>query len=268
MSIRQTDATPIGGWRRALAITVIALVLGTTGFLSVSASQAKAHANRGVFSGLHTPEAALNLCGQAGREPGVCNHAGYVTLPLVLTRIPAPRPAPRHIAPQHSAPVARTAPVVKQIAPAPKPSGSSGSGGVSGADNSGEPCHSHVYVDGPIWQWAIPPGCYAGIYYPNPKNYVYRAGFGWCNWWPEVLHPNNPRILFAPRHTRPIPGAAVYFAPGVQGAGSAGHYAEVVAVLSGGWVLISEMNDVWRGGGWGRVNYRYIRVESGVWFLY
>lgn len=132
---------------------------------------------------------------------------------------------------------------------------------------SGEPCRSTVYATGAISQWTVPPGCYAGIYNVNPANYVARSGFGWCNWWPEVLHPNNPNILNMPRSSNPSVGAAVYFAPGVQGASSAGHYAQVVAIVGGGWVLISEMNDSWRGGGWEKVNYRYIHTGAGVYFM-
>lgn len=145
----------------------------------------------------------------------------------------------------------------------------SNSGSVTtGTYNSGEFCHSTTYAVGAVSSWKIPPGCYAPIYYPNTRNYVARAGFGWCNWWPEVLHPNNPNILHDARYSAPRAGAVAVFAPGVQGAGSMGHYAEVVAVLPGGWVLISEMNDLWRGGGFGRVNYRYIYQSRGVSYIY
>lgn len=141
-------------------------------------------------------------------------------------------------------------------------------GSTTGYYNSGEFCHSTTYFVGSISSWKIPPGCFAPIYYPNTRNYVARAGFGWCNWWPEVLHPNNPNILHDTRYGAPRAGAVAVFAPGEQGAGSMGHYAEVVAVLPGGWVLISEMNDLWRGGGFGRVNYRYIYQSRGVSYIY
>ena len=122
-----------------------------------------------------------------------------------------------------------------------------------------------------ISQWTTPVGCYAGIYSVNPANYVNRSGFGWCNWWPEVLHPNQPDILWGReyRHSStPTPGAVVYFAPGVQGASSAGHWAQVVAVAPDHyWVLVTEMNFTWRGGGWQKVSYRYIHVGSGVTFI-
>src|SRR5262249_37675783 len=145
------------------------------------------------------------------------------------------------------------------------PSGQVGSGPsvVKGATVSyslaGEPCQSKTMWVANISQWTVPPSCYANIYSPNPANYVYRSGFGWCNWWPEVLHPNQPDLLWSSKYRRsgaPVGGAAVYFAPGVQGASAAGHYAQVVAVHpSGSWVLISEMNFYWRGGGWQKVSY-------------
>jgi hypothetical protein len=181
---------------------------------------------------------------------------------ILLSTVPKPAPAP--------APKATPRPVPAKATPAPQPAQTSTSsqGGTQSSYVGGEPCHSSVFYVGAISQWKVPPGCYAGIYAVNPSNYVYRPGFGWCNWWPEVLHPNQPGILSAPRHSVPVPGAAVFFEPGVQGADPSGHYAEVVAVLPQGWVLISEMNDTWRGGGWGRVNYRYIHTGYGVWFLY
>jgi hypothetical protein len=133
---------------------------------------------------------------------------------------------------------------------------------------AGEPCHSTDYVDGPIYMWKVPPSCYAGVYYINPKNYVSRAGFGWCNWWPEVLHPDRPNILHEARHSTPIPGAVVVFAGGEQGASSDGHYGEVVAILGNGWILMSEMNDTWRGAGFARVNYRYVYEDANVTYIY
>ncbi len=131
-----------------------------------------------------------------------------------------------------------------------------------------EPCRSTTYTTGPIYMWKVPPGCYAGVYWINANNYVSRPGFGWCNWWPEVLHPNRPNILDGVRHSTPIPGAVAVFAPGEQGASSAGHYGEVVAVLGNGWILISEMNNTWRGAGFGRVNYRYVQEDAGVTYIY
>lgn len=136
---------------------------------------------------------------------------------------------------------------------------------------AGEPCQSSDQWAANISQWAVPPSCYGNIYSPNPANYVYRSGFGWCNWWPEVLHPNQPDLLWGSEYRRgsiPVPGAAVFFSGGVQGASSEGHYAEVVAVRGDGWVLISEMNFYWRGAGWQKVDYRYIHTGLGVTFIY
>jgi len=133
---------------------------------------------------------------------------------------------------------------------------------------AGDFCHGGTMWVTHISSWAIPPGCYAGIYYPNPRNYVYRASFGWCNWWPEVLHPNDPQILWHARHSSPIIGAVAVFAPGDQGASDIGHYAEVVGIGPNGWLLISEMNDSWRGAGFGRVNYRYVRLDGGLSFIW
>jgi hypothetical protein len=148
--------------------------------------------------------------------------------------------------------------------PPPPPS----NGGAAGTDWALEMCHSNVYYTGSIYMWKVPPGCYAGVYWPNQANYVYRSGFGWCNWWPEVLHPSRPNILWGTRHSSPIPGAVAVFAPGEQGASSSGHYGEVVAILPGNWILISEMNDTWRGAGFGRVNYRYVWEDSGVTYIW
>lgn len=137
---------------------------------------------------------------------------------------------------------------------------------------AGEPCRSSVYFNAAApTQWQVPPGCYAGVYRVNPANYVSRPGFGWCNWWPEVMNPSRPNILYGPyaHGTAPRPGAVVRFAGGVQGASSAGHYGRVVAVHPGGyWFLISEMNFTWRGAGWQKVEYRYVHTGPGVTFIY
>ena len=144
-------------------------------------------------------------------------------------------------------------------------------GSTSGSNTNGQPCHSSTMFPASISQWTTPVSCYAGIYSVNPANYVYRPGFGWCNWWPEVLHPGQPDILWGRQYHRssvPTPGAVVYFSPGVQGASSGGHYAQVVGVASDHyWVLVTEMNFYWRGGGWQKVSYRYIHVGSGVTFI-
>jgi hypothetical protein len=145
------------------------------------------------------------------------------------------------------------------------------SGSTSGSNTAGQPCRSSTMFPSSISQWTTPVSCYGGIYYVNPANYVSRSGFGWCNWWPEVLHPNQPDILWGREYHRsstPTPGAVVYFSPYVQGASSGGHYAQVVAVAPDHyWVLVTEMNFYWRGGGWQKVSYRYIHVGSGVTFI-
>jgi hypothetical protein len=143
--------------------------------------------------------------------------------------------------------------------------------GVQGSTSAGEPCRSTDFFNGRPSQWQVPPSCYAGIYAVNPANYVYRPGFGWCNWWPEVMNPGRPNLLSGNyrRGSTPAVGATVVFSGGVQGASSEGHYARVVAIYPGGqWMLISEMNFFWRGGGWQRVSYRYIHTGAGVSFIY
>lgn len=141
----------------------------------------------------------------------------------------------------------------------------------SGSNTAYQPCRSSTMFPARITQWTTPVSCYAGIYHVNPANYVYRSGFGWCNWWPEVLHPNQPNILWGSGYhhsSAPTPGAVVRFAPGVQGASGAGHYAQVVAVAPDHyWALVTEMNFTWRGGGWQKVSYRYIHVGPGVTFI-
>ncbi len=140
-----------------------------------------------------------------------------------------------------------------------------------GANTAGQPCHSTTLWVAHISNWATPPGCYAKIYYPDPRDYSADSTFGYCNWWVEALHPNTPDILTNhsyPRSSTQTPGAAVWFDPGVQGASSAGHWAQVVAVNPDGyWMLITEMNFAWRGGGFGRVDYRYVHVGPGVVFI-
>ncbi|MGE5335407.1 MAG: hypothetical protein ACM3N4_11950 [Nitrososphaerota archaeon] len=147
-----------------------------------------------------------------------------------------------------------------------------GSGANYPAATGGLPCkQSYMFVPN-ISQWTAPPGCYANIYYPDRTVYHAPGNFGYCNWWVLALHPNQPDILYGSEYTRtssPVPGAAVWFDPYVQGASSAGHWAQAVAVSPDGyWVLITEMNFGWRGGGFGRVDFRYIHVGPGVVFIH
>lgn len=134
-----------------------------------------------------------------------------------------------------------------------------------------EPCQDSYKFVPNISNWTTPPGCYANIYVPNRANYIQAASWGYCNWWVEVTHPQAPDITYGPypRGNTPVAGAAIYFDGGEQGADSAGHFAETVAVSPDGyWVLISEMNFAWRGGGFGKIDYRYIHVSPHVHFMY
>ncbi len=109
----------------------------------------------------------------------------------------------------------------------------------------------------------------------------YSSYFGVCTWYAWDRHralpllklgnagswPANARRLGLRVLSRPVRGATVIFAPGVQGASSVGHAGVVERVLRHGWLMISEMNFYWNGGGWGRVDYRYIHVGQGVSFI-
>ncbi|HEY7835246.1 MAG TPA: CHAP domain-containing protein [Ktedonobacterales bacterium] len=146
----------------------------------------------------------------------------------------------------------------------------SGGGGGGGYIGGGDPCAGSRAIVWTIavWQWAVPAGCFGGIYTVNPYAYgVETSDYGWCAWWAVAMTHNN-NALNLPRHSAPRVGAVMWFAPGNQGAGSDGHWAYVESIGPNGWLLISEMNDDWRGGGWARINYRYVRVTSGNAFLY
>lgn len=160
-----------------------------------------------------------------------------------------------------------------RVVPAPTlVPGASGASGSAITINALEPCHESTMFLPTITQWSVPPGCYGLVYQPNPANYVQRPGFGYCNWWVRVNHPNHPDItenISYPRGSKPAVGAAVFFYGNEQGATSAGHWAQVVAIDSDNyWVLISEMNFEWRGAGFGKIDYRYIHVSPGVQFIY
>jgi surface antigen len=111
----------------------------------------------------------------------------------------------------------------------------------------------------------------------------HSAEFGTCTWWAWYMRRDesalgtlgmardwiaNARARGMRTGYTPAVGATAVFQPGVQGAGGGGHAAHVVAVLSNGWFIISEMNFYWNGGGWGRVDYRYVHTGSGVAFIY
>lgn len=111
----------------------------------------------------------------------------------------------------------------------------------------------------------------------------YSSEFGVCTWWAWYMRRDEPKLgtlgyasnwINAARAQgmstgyTPVVGATVVFQPGVQGASSSGHVGHVVQLLGGGWFIISEMNFYWNGGGWGRVDYRYVHTGSGVAFIY
>lgn len=138
----------------------------------------------------------------------------------------------------------------------------------------GQPCHDTYMFVPNITEWTVPPGCYATIYTPNRSQYMSPSTFGYCNWWVEALHPKQQDILFGTEYARtttPIVGSAMWFPPNEQGASAAGHWAQVVAIAPDHyWLLITEMNFGWRGGGFGKVDYRYAHVDpaGGVVFVH
>lgn len=174
----------------------------------------------------------------------------------IVKRKPAPKTAPR------------PAPRPAQVHTAPLPP----SGGGSGYIHSGEPCggsRSIVWTV-PVNSWSVPPGCFGGIFSVNPWGYSDSAAiigvYGWCNWWPEAI-TGNPAATQGAWHSSPWVGAVIHFAPGDQGAGSGGHWGYVESIGPNGWILISEMNMYWRGGGWQKVDYRYVQVNAGTSFI-
>jgi hypothetical protein len=142
-----------------------------------------------------------------------------------------------------------------------------------GANTIGQPCHStHLWAPS-LSLWTAPPDCYGLIYPIDASKYPPASStFGYCNWWVNELHRDKPDLLYGTEYRRgsaPVPGAAVYFAGLAQGAGASGHFAQVVAIAPDHyWMLITEMNFAWRGGGFGKVDYRYAHVGSGVTFIY
>lgn len=119
-----------------------------------------------------------------------------------------------------------------------------------------EPCQSpNMFPDGIMHLWQVPIGCYGGIY-DAP-----RAGYGDCFRWVAFL---NTRLPFAHVSARPEIGSAVHIPPNVQGADSSyGHWAYILSIR-GRWALISEENMYWRGGGYGKISYRYLLLEPGM----
>ena len=110
----------------------------------------------------------------------------------------------------------------------------------------------------------------------------WAGSFGQCTWWAAHKRPDESfggigdawtwadgaRARGYTVTADPVINATVAFAPGVESAGGIGHVAHVEQILPDGWVLISEMNFSGNGGGWGRVDYRYITPGPGVWFIH
>lgn len=114
--------------------------------------------------------------------------------------------------------------------------------------------------------WMVPPGCMGGVFTPNRWAYYQPAtAFGWCNWWPEALLHIAFVTVLRP-HSVPRAHAVVYWPPWLNG-GVTGHYGYVEAV-GHGWLLTSEMNMYWRGGGFGKVVFVYRPILSGMVFYY
>lgn len=112
----------------------------------------------------------------------------------------------------------------------------------------------------------------------------YSRNRGQCVWWAEIKRLDERFFGLgtyayqwaanAPKHgfktgTTPRVGATVVFQRGVAGASRwGGHVGHVEVVYRGGWFLISEMNFYAHGGGWDRVDYRYVHVGPGISFIY
>ena len=134
---------------------------------------------------------------------------------------------------------------------------------------------------GPYSSWTPPPG-YSSFAVKEPSPDPWANQFGQCTWWAQDQRKDEnlvgwgaSRNWVAGARSRgytvsatPAANATVVFQPGVQGASGIGHVAHVIKVLTGGWVLVSEMNFYWNGGGFARVDYRYVHVGSGVMFIY
>jgi surface antigen len=158
--------------------------------------------------------------------------------------------------------------VTKPASPTSPTRGSGGTGGTGGA--SGTP-----------GQWTPVPG-HPSYGMSDFGGDPYAGYFGYCTWYAWYMRQGEPLMRLgmadqwvanAPRYglhvgSTPAVGATVVFQPGVEGAGSGGHAGHVEVVLGNGWFIISEMNFYWNGGGWGRVDWRYAHVGSGVSFIY
>ncbi len=166
---------------------------------------------------------------------------------------------------------AKAAPTAAPAKPTPKPSAPPPPSGVLPAPvQPWPPADPFMFVPG-----------HPAFGVSNPTNY-YAVAWGQCTWWAQwkrqdeyLAHMGNALYWLGGAAGRgyrtggvPVAGATVVVQPGVQGAGGAGHVAHVEAVYPGGWFLVSEMNFYWNGGGWGRVDYRYMHTGPGIGFIY
>lgn len=133
---------------------------------------------------------------------------------------------------------------------------------------------------GPYSSWTPPPG-YQSFAVTDFPGDPWAGSFGQCTWWAAHERPDENFLGWGDAwnwanaaqargytvSTTPIANATVVFAPGVEGASSLGHVSHVEQVLTNGWVLVSEMNFFFNGGGFARVDYRYVYAGSGVWFI-
>ncbi len=152
---------------------------------------------------------------------------------------------------------------------APRGGGGGGVSSVASFSRTPSGIGPWTYTGHPTYGMRNPGGAYSGY-------------FGTCTWYAWYRHQNEPLMQLgsagqwaynARSHglrtgSVPVVGATVVFQGGVQGADPAGHAGHVEAVYGNGWFLISEMNFYWNGGGWGRVDYRYVHTGWGVSFIY
>jgi surface antigen len=163
----------------------------------------------------------------------------------------------------------KAAPVKPQPRPAPRQTTRS------------SPTASYGPPPGGVSAWAPVPGHPTYTFHDYAGD-PYSSFYGVCTWWAWYMRRDEPlgtlgmaRDWIANARARglrtgytPAVGATAVFSPYTQGAGGGGHAAHVVAILSNGWFIITEMNFYWNGGGWGRVDTRYVHTGSGVAFIY
>ena len=112
--------------------------------------------------------------------------------------------------------------------------------------------------------WRAPVGCFGRIFAQSAVSSAPWHSPGWCNYVVEALrHTNN---LWGLGYSHIHVGAVVFFSGGVWGASRAGHWA-MVASIHNGWMLIIEENFAYRGGGFYRLDYRFVPISRGETFL-